>query len=380
MMKTPLLLLLLAPLYCSAVSTNPKMKFTKLGNSDISVSKVCLGTMTWGEQNTLAEGVDQLDVAFREYGVNFLDTAEMYPIPTKASSQGATDRIIAHWLKQQQRDNVVVATKVAGPGITWLPGRNGQNSRVREADIIPSVDASLKRLGTDYIDLLQIHWPDRYVPIFGATAYNRSLERDAEPFGAQLEVLAKLVKQGKVRAIGLSNESPYGVMKFSAIADQLGLPKFVSLQNSYSLINRVDFDSAMSEVCSPRNENIALLPYSPLAGGILTGKYALPESDKLHANARLNLFPGYMARYKQSLAVTAVEKYRSYAASIGLSCTELALAWCYKQEHVASTIIGATTVAQLRENLDAFDEDKMGRIDEAAIEAIHKECRDPSKI
>lgn len=356
------------------------MQYTKLGCSDIIVSKVCLGSMTWGEQNSLTEGVAQLDVAFKEYGVNFLDTAEMYPIPTKATTQGETDRIIGSWLKQQQRDKVIVATKVAGPGITWLPGRNGQNSRVREADILPSVDASLKRLGTDYIDLLQIHWPDRYVPIFGATAYNRSLERDAEPFSAQLEVLARLVKQGKVRAIGLSNETPYGVMKFSALADQLGLPKFVSLQNSYSLINRVDFDSAMSEVCSPRNENIGLLPYSPLAGGILSGKYALPNSDQVNAKSRLNLFPGYMGRYKQSLAVAAVEKYRVYAASIGLTCTELALAWCYKQGHVASTIIGATTIAQLRENLDAFDAEKMSRIDEAAIEAIHKECRDPSKI
>ena len=355
------------------------MQFTKLGSSPLVVSRVCLGTMTWGQQNTEAEAKEQLDVAFKEFGVNFLDTAEMYPVPTKAETQGRTDLIIGKWLKESgiSRDKVVLATKVAGPGISWLPGRNGENSRVRKRDIIVSVEASLKRLGTEYIDLLQIHWPDRYVPIFGANAYNRSLEREATPFEEQLEALNELIKQGKVRQIGLSNESPYGIMKFSAAAQQLGIQSFVSLQNSYSLINRAEFDSGLSEVCSPRNENIGLLPYSPLAGGILTGKYA---SEQDTSSCRLTLFPGYMARYKQSLAVEAVKKYCALAKEVGLTPTELALGWCYKQsDTVASTIIGATSVAQLRENLEAFDESKWARIDNARIDDIHRQCKDPSK-
>jgi len=335
--------------------------------------------MTFGQQNTEAEGKEQLDVAFKEYGVNFLDTAEMYPVPTKAETQGRTDLIIGNWLKESgiTRDKIILATKVAGPGITWLPGRDGENSRVRKRDIMVSVEASLKRLGTEYIDLLQIHWPDRYVPIFGATAYNRSLEREATPFEEQLEALHLLIKQGKVRQIGLSNETPYGIMKFAAAAKQLGIQPFVSLQNSYSLINRAEFDSGLSEVCSPRNENVGLLPYSPLAGGILTGKYASGQDT---SSCRLTLFPGYMARYKQSLAVEAVNKYCALAKELELTPTELALGWCYKQsDAVASTIIGATSVAQLRENLEAFDENKWARIDNARIDDIHRQCKDPSK-
>lgn len=357
------------------------MQYTTLGSSSIRVSKICLGTMTWGEQNSVEEGVEQLEYAFSR-GINFLDTAEMYPIPTKAQTQGATDRIISKWLKTQKREDVVLATKVAGasPTMTYLPGREGKGSRVREKDIIVSVEASLQRLGTDYIDLLQIHWPDRYAPIFGQLAYDRAQEREAESFENQLVALNNLIKSGKVRAIGLSNETPFGIMKFAAAAERLNLQKFVSLQNSYSLINRVDFDSSINECCSPMNENISLLPYSPLAGGILTGKYALKGSETTHKNSRLNLFPGYMARYRQSQAVEAVEKYRQYADSIGLTCSELALGWCYKQSYVASTIIGATTIAQLSENLNAYDEDKMARIDNAAIDLIHKDRRDPSKL
>ena len=356
------------------------MQYTNLGSSAIKVSKVCLGTMTFGEQNTQEEAASQLDIAFKEYNVNFLDTAEMYPIPTKAETQGLTDKYIASWMKSSglSRDKIVLATKVAGPGITWLPGRNGQNSRVREKDIIASVDASLERLGTDYIDLLQIHWPDRYVPIFGATLYNMSMERDATPFEEQIVTLNKLIQAGKVREIGLSNETPYGIMRFSAIAKAMNLKPFVSLQNSYSLINRCEYDSGVSEVCSPRNENIALLAYSPLAGGILSGKYADQKVD--NSKSRLNLFPGYMARYKQSLAVAAVERYAEYAKSIGLTTTELALGWCYKRETVASSIIGATTDKQLRENLNAFDEAKWSKIDDSKIDEIHTLCKDPSKI
>jgi aryl-alcohol dehydrogenase-like predicted oxidoreductase len=206
------------------------MQLTRLGSSDLLVSKVCLGTMTWGQQNTIDEAHAQLDVAFDECGVNFLDTAEMYPVPTKKETQGETDRYIGAWLAKRDRSKVILATKVAGPGITWLPGRNGHKSRVTAKEIELSVDSSLQRLGTEYIDLLQIHWPDRYVPIFGSNAYDMSLERDAISFEEQLTAMDRLIKAGKVRYFGVSNETPYGVMKFSHLADTLGMSKLVSIQ------------------------------------------------------------------------------------------------------------------------------------------------------
>jgi aryl-alcohol dehydrogenase-like predicted oxidoreductase len=288
------------------------MDYTKLGSSDLMVSKVCLGTMTWGQQNTEEEGIEQMNVAFDEYGINFLDTAEMYPVPTKAETQGATDRCIAKWLKGRDRSKVILATKVAGASerLTYLPGRNGKGSRVRREDIIASVDASLERLGTDYIDLLQIHWPDRYVSLFGGSAYDLTQERDYTPFEEQLETLGEIVKAGKVRYIGVSNETPFGVMKFKQIAEKMGLPAICSIQNSYSLIVRSDYESGLIECCSPRHENIGLLAYSPLAGGILTGKYAKPDCP---TTARLNLFQGYMERYKSSICADAVADYCSIA-------------------------------------------------------------------
>lgn len=354
------------------------MDYTTLGSSDLNVSKICLGTMTWGEQNTEEEGIEQLNAAFHEYGINFLDTAEMYPIPTKAETQGATDRIISKWLPTMKRSDVILATKIAGPGIKWLAGRNGENSKVSKEQVEVSIDETLKRLGTDYVDLLQIHWPDRYVPLFGAASYNMSLERDASSFEEQLLALDSLVKKGKVRNIGLSNETPYGVMKFSQVASQLGLSKMVSIQNSYSLITRADFESGLTEVCSPRNENVGLMAYSPLAGGILTGKYA---RDDCPPTSRLNLFEGYMARYKQSLSVKAVAEYAEIAESIGLTPTELALVWCYKQPHVTSTIIGATSMSQLRENIKAYQ--KLDLLDDAVLSRIndvYKRLKDPAKI
>jgi aryl-alcohol dehydrogenase-like predicted oxidoreductase len=235
------------------------MEYTKLGDSDLEVSKVCLGTMTFGQQNTVDEGVEQLDFAFDKYGINFLDTAEMYPVPTKAETQGDTDRVISKWLKGRDRSKIILASKVAGasPRLTWLPGRNGEGCRVSKKDILVSVDESLRRLGTDYIDLVQIHWPDRYVPIFGATNYDLKQERDYISFEEQLSAFKTLVKQGKVRYVGVSNETPYGVMKFCQAAEKLGLPKIVSIQNSYSLIVRSDFESSLTEVCSPRHENVS---------------------------------------------------------------------------------------------------------------------------
>lgn len=279
------------------------------------------------------------------------------------------------------RSKVILASKVAGnsPNLTYMPGRNGKPTQVSKDQIEVSVDESLKRLGTDYIDLLQIHWPERYVPLFGSGSYNISLEREAVSFEEQLLALEGLVKAGKVRFIGLSNETPYGIMKFKQTAKELGISaQIVSIQNSYSLIVRSDFENGLSEVCSPRHENVGLLAYSPLAGGILTGKYA---RDDCPPTSRLNLFPGYMGRYKQSLAQQAVAEYCTIAEKAGLTATELALAWCYKQPLVASSIIGATSMQQLKENIGAFG--NMDKItDEVVflIEDVYKRFRDPAKV
>jgi aryl-alcohol dehydrogenase-like predicted oxidoreductase len=339
-----------------------------------------MGTMTFGEQNTKDEGVEQLSYAL-DAGINFIDTAEIYPVPTNADTQGRTDIIVGEWLRTVDRSQVVLATKVAGRGdqMTWLPGRDGQGSRVSAKEIELSVDASLERLGTDYIDLLQIHWPDRYVPIFGKNAYDQAQEREAVSFHEQLEAIGRLVAKGKVRYCGISNETPYGVMKFCQLAEKdSSLPRIISLQNSYSLLSRSLYEGGLSEVCSPRNENVGLMAYSPLAGGILTGKYFNP---KVAANSRLNLFKGYMSRYKQSLAVEAVAEYVRVARKFGLSPTELSLAWCYEQDSVASTIIGATTLDQLQENINAYDKvDAITTELKDAVDKVYQKYTDPSKI
>ncbi len=355
------------------------MEFTTLGRSNLKVSKVCLGTMTFGQQNSEAEACQLLDFAFNEYGINFLDTAEMYPIPTKESTQGATDRIIGKWLKSKDRSKIVLATKVCGYGgdrLMWMPGRNGKSPRVSSSEIFISVEESLKRLQTDYIDLLQIHWPDRYVPLFGAPPYDMNLEREAISFEEQLEALNELVKSGKVRYAGVSNETPYGLMRFMQLAETRGLIHMVSIQNSYSLLVRSDFESGLTEVCSPRNEHVSLLAFSPLAGGILTGKYAQATPNP---SSRFNLFPGYMERYQQSLAQAAVAEYVKVAEKARMTPTELALGFCYTRPHVASTIIGATTLSQLRENLKAWEK-RSGITPEilAEINAVYKRFRDPA--
>ena len=236
----------------------------------------------------------------------------------------------------------------------------------------------MNRLGTDYIDLIQIHWPDRYVPIFGAQDYDLKQERDAVSFEEQLEALKTLVDAGKIRYVGVSNETPYGLMKFCEVADRLGLPRICSIQNSFSLISRTQIEQGISEVCSERNENIGLLAYSPLAGGILTGKYR--GSRESTAKSRLTLFEGFMDRYLQSDAQAAVNAYCTLAEDIGLTPAELALAWCYSRDYVCSSIIGATTLSQLKENMGAIL--LKGRITddvEKRVNAIHKRCMDPSK-
>ena len=246
---------------------------------------------------------------------------------------------------------------------------------MNRSNIMESVDKSLKRLGVDHIDLLQIHWPDRYVPLFGAASYDYAQERDAEPIAAQLAALGELVKAGKVRHIGVSNETSFGVMTWCAAAAAAGLPKIASIQNSYSLLQRGAFETDLAEVCSPRNCDVGLLAYSPLAGGSLTGKYVGPEAP---AGARFSLFKGYMERYNKSLAREAVAAYVALAAKHGMSPAALALRFCAQRPFITSTIIGATSLAQLKENIDAFEGPPLSAEALADIATTFRRYRDPA--
>lgn len=349
-----------------------------LGSSDLSVSKCCLGTMTWGQQNTEAEAHEQLDYAL-ESGINFIDTAEIYPVPPVAETQGRTDRYIGSWFASRgTRNDVVLATKVSGYGRQSYLRADGSNPRVNEANVVESVDASLQRLGVDHIDLLQVHWPDRYVPLFGAKSYDVSMERpDDIPFEEQLRALQKVVDAGKVRYVGVSNETSYGVMRFCQLAESAGLPRIQTIQNSYSLMTRSLFETDLAEVCAPRQCNVSLLAYSPLAGGALSGKY-IGDDDSNRKNSRFNLFQGYMARYQQSIGREAVEQYVEVAKRHGMTPAEMALAWVNTRWFVSSNIIGATSMDQLKENVRAFD---IGELSEAClsdISEVYRRYRDPS--
>lgn len=358
------------------------MDYTHVGSSDLVVSKVCMGTMTFGKQNTLEEGVEQLNLAFDRYGINFLDTAEMYPVPTDAETQGKTDETVAAFLKSRRREDVVLATKVAGRSerITWL--RRGGNSnnegcRVNREQILESVNSSLRRLNTEYIDLLQIHWPDRYVPMFGSADFDPDkVTDDAIPFEEQLSTMQELVDSGKVRHIGVSNETPYGVCSMMQLANTNNptCAKIVSIQNSYSLVHRKDYEAGLAEVC--HYHDVGLLPYSPLAGGVLTGKY---NTDNVPTNARLNLFPGFMDRYLGSLNYEASCAYAKVAKTHDLTPAQLALSWCYHNDKVCSTIIGATTIPQLEENIRSYDI----KLDDQTMEdiaTVYRKYTDPTKM
>jgi aryl-alcohol dehydrogenase-like predicted oxidoreductase len=359
------------------------MDYVKLGDSDLVVSKICMGTMTFGEQNTLEEGVEQLNRAWDTYGINFLDTAEMYPVPTKKETQGQTDKAVAQFLKTRQRDEVILATKVSGRAqhITWLPRTDpGTTPELSRKQILDSVDASLERLETEYIDLLQLHWPDRYIGgFFGSPDFSpSSYEKAPTPIEIEetLSALQEVVKAGKVRYVGVSNETPYGVCTMAQMANQFPdlFPKIVSIQNSYSLVVRKDFEAGLAEACY--HHNVGLLPYSPLAGGSLTGKYR--DRDNIPEKARLKQFPGFMDRYLDSLNEKAVNKYGDIAAKHGMTPTQLALSWCYHNEKVASTIIGATTMEQVDENIKAYDIRLTDQIHNE-IGQIYKEFTDPTK-
>ncbi|MEY2633891.1 MAG: hypothetical protein RIR00_2545 [Pseudomonadota bacterium] len=356
------------------------MRYVQLGHSDLRVSHVCLGTMTFGEQNSEAEAHAQLDQA-RAAGVNFIDTAELYPVMPRASTCGASERIIGNWLAAApgRRQQVVLATKVAGParGMTWI--RKGAPD-VSPADIIAACEGSLRRLQTDYIDLYQLHWPNRKLPIFGQLYFQPEGEFPTSSIEAQLRALDQLVRDGKVRHIGVSNESAYGVGEFIRLAEHAGLTRIVSVQNGYNLLNR-SVENGLDEAL--HRHGVALLAYSPLAFGRLCMKYdAGPAMGQATPpRGRLEVFPPqWSPRYMRPLIGAAARRYAELAADHGLTPTALALAYCYANPKVASTLIGATTPQQLAENLAvAQAAPELGAELLAAIDAIRWEFRDPAQ-
>lgn len=344
------------------------MKYTTLAHTDIEVSKICLGTMTWGQQNTEAEGHEQMDYALAQ-GVNFFDTAELYSVPARKETYGDTERIIGTWFKRTgNRDKVILATKIAGKGpITKHIREDGFSKR----GLIEAVEGSLQRLQTDYIDLYQLHWPERGVNCFGVRDYPyQTARKEAENHLEILETLNDFVKQGKIRHIGLSNETPWGTMKYLQTAAAHELPRPVTIQNSYSLIHR-SYEYGMSEVSL--RENIGLLAYSPLAFGVLTGKYLHGNQP---ADARVTLFPNYN-RYSSEQSEKAVLAYDQIAKKHGLSLTQLALAYVNQLPFVTSNIIGATKMEQLKENIDTIHIELSAEILEE-IEAVHRIMPNPA--
>mmetsp|Transcript_13177 Transcript_13177/g.33769 ORF Transcript_13177/g.33769 Transcript_13177/m.33769 type:complete len:382 (-) Transcript_13177:327-1472(-) len=352
------------------------MTYRKLGSSDLMVSSCCLGTMTWGNQNSDEEAAAQLNKAWDDYGVNFLDTAEIYPVPVAEATQGATDLAIAKWLKgsARARDDVVIASKVSGYNerFTWM--RDGP-TRVTREQIMASVDASLKRLGVDHLDLLQIHWPDRYVPMFGSVAYDCKKEREGTvPFEEQARAMGELVQSGKIRAWGLSNETPLGVSEFVAAATREGAPPPASVQNSYSLLQRSDEVGLVEAV---RHHDVAYMPYSPLSAGVLSGKYdGLEDAPE---GSRLKLFDAYFERYANTCAPECVQCYKDLAINHGISPAALAIAFCNSRPFVTSTIIGATSVEQLEVNLQGFGVEWTDELEEE-VARIHAYFPDPWRM
>ena len=347
------------------------MKYNKLGNTDIDVSVICLGTMTFGEQNSEAEAHQQLDYALSQ-GVNFIDTAELYAIPPKASTYGLTESYIGSWLeKSGRRNDVVLATKVAGPSDNWLPHIRDEASRCLDRkNIEAAIDGSLRRLKTDYIDLYQLHWPDRKTNFFGQLGYQHVPSDNSVPIEESLQVLGDLVTAGKVRYVGLSNETPWGVMQFIRAAEQLDLPKVVSVQNPYSLLNR-SFEVGLSEIAI--REQVGLLAYSPLGFGVLSGKYL---NGAKPAGARLTLYPDY-TRYSSDRAVDATEAYVELAQKHALDPAQMALAYVNSRPFLTSNIIGATSMEQLKSNIGSADIELADEVIEA-IEAIHQDYPNPS--
>jgi len=319
------------------------MKYRKLANTNLDVSVICLGTMTYGEQNTESEAHEQLDYSIAN-GINLIDTAEMYAIPPKEETQGLTEKIIGTWLaKRKDREKIYVATKVAGPGMEYLRG----GSRLDKKQIFQAVDDSLKRLQTDYIDLYQVHWPERKSNYFGRLGYEYSDEMGVS-IEETLEAMTDLVKSGRVRYIGISNETPWGTSRYLNIAKERSMERIVTIQNPYSLLNRI-YEVGLAEIS--QHENVGLLAYSPLGFGQLTGKYI----TKTEKNSRLGLFGDWFTRYSNEECLRAVDKYLKIADKYNLSLTHLALAFVNTRPFVTSNIIGATTMEQLKENIDSVN-------------------------
>lgn len=345
------------------------MKMTTLGNTGLSITDICLGTMTWGQQNTEAEAHEQLDYAIAQ-GINFLDTAEMYPVPPRAETACRTERYIGTWLKRQAREKLVVASKIAGPGRRdWL--RGGKTAINRE-NLIDAVNGSLERLQTDYLDLYQIHWPDRNVQLFGQTEFDPKRERKTMvPILEQIEGMAELIRLGKIRHYGLSNETSWGMARFCWIAEQHGLPKPVSIQNVYNLISR-QFDLDLAE--TSHREGVPLLAYSPLAGGWLSGKYL---NGAKPVGARFTLYPDTQPRYARPSVPAAVADYAAIAAKHGLALDHMALAFVRQRWFVNSTIIGATSLEQLKRNIESATVTLDAEI-LTEIEAVHGRYSTPA--
>jgi aryl-alcohol dehydrogenase-like predicted oxidoreductase len=324
--------------------------------------------MTFGEQTSEADAHAQLDYALA-HGVNFYDTAEMYAVPARAETCGASEAIIGRWLCKQPRDKVLIATKVAGPSrnLGWI--RNGPPAMDR-ANIRAAIEGSLQRLQTDHVDLYQLHWPERNQPMFGQWQFDPTKDRECTPIRAQLEALSELVKEGKVRYIGVSNEHPWGIMEFRKIAAEFGLPHIVSTQNAYNLLNRT-YETTLTEVC--HREQVSLLAYSPLAFGLLTGKYLADPA----APGRLTQWPAFGQRYTKINVAPAVSAYAALASKHGLTLTQLALGFVRSRWFVASTIIGASSLEQLRETLPATLTPISPEI-LAEIDAIHLQYTNPA--
>jgi len=344
------------------------MKFRKLGTTDIDVSLICLGTMTWGTQNTEKDAFEQMDYAVSQ-GINFFDTAEIYSVPPTSDSYGKTEIMIGNWFeKRKNRDKIILASKVAGPGCDWI--RGGGNN-FDEKKIGEAIDGSLKRLKTDYIDLYQLHWPERSTNFFGRRDYLfNNKEGNWNSFESILEALEKFIKSGKIRHIGMSNETPYGLSRYLEISKNKGAPRMMSVQNPYNLVNRT-YEIGMSEISI--REKCGLLVYYPLAAGGLSGKY---RNGKMPKDSRMALFKGW-ERHLNPLAMQAYDKYFKLAKDFNLTMVQLAQSFVNSRPFVTSNIIGATTMDQLKENVESinieFTDEMMDRVNE-----IHNNNPNPS--
>ena len=343
------------------------MKYTFLPSTKIKVSKICLGTMTFGNQNTEKEGFEQMDYAI-ENGVNFFDTAELYPVPATAALYADTERIIGRWMgEKKNRDKIILATKIAGPGDYT---KHIRTTGFSKPALISAVDGSLKRLKTDYIDLYQLHWPERTTNTFGNRGFNSTFDDNwQENFESVLECLKTLISSGKIRSIGLSNENPWGFMKYLELSKK-SLPKTITIQNPYSLLNRL-FEIGNSEIC--KRENVGLLAYSPLGFGVLSGKYL---NGKMPIDSRLNLFPN-LSRFSSDNSMRATSLYNEIAIKHNLSLTQMALAFVNSRSFVTSNIIGASKLSQLKENIESINIDLNNEI-LTEIESIHNSIPNPA--